>query len=235
YQVWLEDWEVRQIAGGRYQLTAQQDHIALSLTLVDEKGPVLQGDGGYSQKGPHPGNASYYYSQPRLRSTGTITLGEEMFEVSGWSWKDHEFSTGALSDDKIGWDWFSLQLDDGTDLMLYSFRREDGSMDPYSSGAIIYTDGKISLLAPDEFTITTLDRWVSPESSAEYPSKWRIQIPSAQIDLTITPYLSNQELLVTVIYWEGAVQAEGTHGNNEVNGAGYVELTGYFQSMKSWF
>ena len=234
YLVWLEDWEVRQVENGQYQLTARHDGVAISLTLTDEKGPVLQGMDGYSQKGSDPGNASYYYSQTRLKSTGTVSIGEELFEVSGWSWKDHEFSTSALSEGQVGWDWFSLQLNDGTDLMLYYFRRAVGLIDPYSSGMLIGPDGTTLRLGSDDFKITTLDTWVSPNSGAEYPAQWRIQVPSAEIDLTVTPYIPNQELSVTVVYWEGAVEVSGTLGRQTVKGAGYVELTGYAQSMKGW-
>jgi len=234
YQVWLEDWEVRQTSDMRYQLSARSDTISLSLILEDEKGPVLQGVDGFSQKGPDQGNASYYYSQPRLRSTGTVGLDGHYFEVSGWSWKDHEFSTSVLGEDQVGWDWFSLQLDDGTDLMLYTFRKEDGSIDSFSSGMLIGANGDTLPLTRDDFTITALDSWTSPNSGAEYPAKWRIQIPLAELDLTVTPYISNQELLVTVVYWEGAVQVVGIHGEQSVRGDGYVELTGYAESMRSW-
>lgn len=234
YRVWLEDWQVRQIGDRQYQLSARMENLSLSLTLEDEKGPVLQGKEGYSQKGPEPGNASYYYSQPRLKSSGTVQLGDEFYEVSGWSWKDHEFSTSGLSDNQVGWDWFSLQLDDGTDLMLYTFRNADGSIGAYSSGVIISPEGTLSPLSLEDFSITALDRWVSPDSGAEYPAKWRIEVPAAGIDLTVTPYISDQELLVTVIYWEGAVKVTGTYGGKAVQGNGYVELTGYARSMQSW-
>ncbi|MGD2026220.1 MAG: lipocalin-like domain-containing protein [Anaerolineales bacterium] len=234
YRVWLEDWEVRKEDDNVYQLSAREGEIALSLTLVDEKGPVLQGVDGFSQKGPDPGDASYYYSQPRLRSNGTVAIGEAQYLVEGWSWKDHEFSTSVLSEEQVGWDWFSFQLDDGTDLMLYYFRREDGSIDPFSSGTLISPDGETRLLAPEDFNITVLDTWESPHSGAEYPAEWQIAIPQEDLELTATPYLRDQELLVTVIYWEGAVQVAGTHAGQPVMGSGYVELTGYAQDMRGW-
>ncbi len=234
YRVWLENWEVRQIGTSRYQLIARENEISLDLTLVDEKGPILQGTEGYSQKGPDPGDASYYYSQPRLRTSGTIAVRDNQFSVEGWSWKDHEFSTSALSQDQVGWDWFSFQLDDGTDLMLYAIRREDGSIDPFSSGTLIDPDGKTRLLSLEDFAITVLDTWESPNTGAVYPSEWKISIPQEELELTVTPYLEDQELQVTVIYWEGAVKISGTHAGQPVSGSGYVELTGYAQDMRGW-
>ena len=195
---------------------------------------VLQGIDGFSQKGPDPGDASYYYSQPRLRTAGTVTIGETQYQVEGMTWKDHEFSTSVLSENQIGWDWFSFQLDDSTDLMLYYFRREDGTIDPFSSGTLISPDGETRLLTPEDFTITVLDTWESPHSGAEYPAEWEISIPEEDLELTVTPYIPDQELLVTVIYWEGAVQLTGTHGGQPVRGSGYVELTGYAQDMRGW-
>jgi len=232
YRVWLEDWDVRQTSAGQYQLTAQQADIQLSLTLTDEKGPVLQGVDGYSQKGPDPANASYYYSQTRLHTAGTVTLGGESYLVEGLSWKDHEFSTSVLSEGQIGWDWFSIQLDNNTELMLYYIRQADGSIDPYSSGTLVYADGSTRRLTPAEFTITVQNTWKSPNSGADYPAEWQVSIPDEKIDLTIRPYLADQELLVTVVYWEGAVQIEGTMGDQPVSGTGYVELTGYLESME---
>jgi predicted secreted hydrolase len=232
YRVWLEDWEVQQIGADQYQLTAQQGDIHLELTMVDEKGPVLQGLDGYSQKGTDPANASYYYSQTRLRSSGTITIGENRYAVEGLSWKDHEFGTSALSEGQVGWDWFSIQLDNNTELMLYHIRQEDGSIDPYSSGTLVYPDGSTRHLTQADFSITVLDRWASPNSGGEYPAAWQVSIPEEEIDLTVRPYIADQELLVTVVYWEGAVRVEGTYGGQLVTGSGYVELTGYTQSME---
>jgi len=142
YRVWLEDWfveETGQNLAGRpqYHLFARQDGITLDLDLTDAKGPILQGEQGYSQKGPEPGNASYYISQTRLRASGTVMVGGRTFQVAGLSWKDHEFSTSALAEGQIGWDWFSIQLDNQTELMLFYLRREDGSIDPFSSGTLI--------------------------------------------------------------------------------------------------
>jgi predicted secreted hydrolase len=140
--------------------------------LIDRKGPILQGDQGYSQKGPEPGNASYYYSQTRLESSGTVQVGEATFQVEGWSWMDHEFSTSALGPDQVGWDWFALQLDDGSELTVFQIRRSDGEVDPFSSGTLVDPEGRTRHLARDDFTIDVEATWRSPRSGATYPARW---------------------------------------------------------------
>ena len=131
YHVWLDNWSVAS-QDGTTHLQAAQGDIALDFELQDLKQPVLQGDQGYSRKGPEPGNASYYYSLTRIATTGTIAVGGQKNEVPGLSWMDHEFSTTVLSPGQVGWDWFSLQLEDGRELMLFHTRRSDGSSDPYA-------------------------------------------------------------------------------------------------------
>ncbi len=184
FQVWLEDWEVVEIgngelgiANGEWRMRAAQDGIELDLVFEDEKGIVFQGIDGYSQKGTEAWNASYYFSQPRLASTGTVTIKGEEFQVSGLSWMDHEFSTSALSAGQIGWDWFSLQLSDNSDLMVFQIRRADGSIDPFSSGTVIQPDGQTIHLDRDSFEIQVTDTWRSATSDATYPAAWMIQIP----------------------------------------------------------
>ncbi|TAK13350.1 MAG: hypothetical protein EPO32_05385 [Anaerolineae bacterium] len=235
YAVWLEDWRVEETAPGVVRLTAVHESIALDLTLTDLKGPILQGDRGYSRKGAEPGNASYYYSQTRLESAGTVTVNGEAFPVSGLSWKDHEYSTSALSEGQVGWDWFALQLDDGTDLMLYTMRRADGTVDGFSHGTLILADGTTRPLAWGEYSITPTGEWTSPHSGAVYPSGWQIEIPEYGVSLTLMPWQNDQELRLSFVYWEGAVRIEGTHAGAAVTGNGYVELTGYFASMEGEF
>lgn len=232
YAVWLEDWSVEQVGEDAYRLRAAQDGLALDLRLTDQRGPVLQGENGLSVKGPEPGNASYYYSQTRLLAEGMIRVPEGEFTVSGLSWKDHEYSTSALSPGVVGWDWFSLQLDDGSDLMLYRLRQQDGSEDPFSSGTLVRADGSTRTLTPEDFRITATGEWRSPHSGATYPAGWRIEIPSENLKFEITPYLADQELNLSFVYWEGAVQLRGTQAGQPVTGNGYVELTGYESSMQ---
>jgi predicted secreted hydrolase len=232
YRVWLEDWWVEEQGPGVYRLRARQDDVELDLRLSDLKGPILQGDRGYSQKGPEPGNASFYYSLTRLAATGTVRVGGTAHEVDGLSWMDHEYSTSALGSDLVGWDWFSVQLDDGSELMLYQLRRQDGAVDGFSSGTFIDAKGRTTALARDEFSVAAISTWRSPRSGATYPAQWTIAVPSKQLDLKIKPYHADQELIVGYTYWEGAVDATGTRAGKTVNGSGYVELTGYAASMQ---
>lgn len=235
FQVWLENWEVVQNAEGEWRLKAEQDGAGLDLLFTDEKGVVFQGIDGYSQKGPEAGNASYYFSQTRLASNGMVEIGGETFLVTGLSWMDHEFSTSVLSDGQVGWDWFSLQLDDGSDLMVFQIRREDGSIDPFSSGTFISPEGKTIHLNRSNFEIQVNDTWQSPDSGGTYPAAWTIQIPQIDIILDIKPYMADQEMNVSYSYWEGAVSVQGTIGGQMVTGSGYVELTGYAASMEGDF
>lgn len=227
FQVWLQDWKVEQISDDKYHLHAEEESIIINLLLRDLKGHILHGNKGYSQKGPQPGNASIYISQTRLESIGTLQIKQEKFEVEGLSWMDHEFSTSALSEDQVGWDWFALQLDNGNELMVFYLRREDSSVDPFSSGTYVDSDGSTISLSRNDFSIEVLDTWHSPHSKAEYPSQWRVQVPSLKIDLEVNPYIPDQELNLTFIYWEGAVKIRGVQNRESIHGDGYVELTGY--------
>jgi predicted secreted hydrolase len=162
-----------------------------------------------------------------MPAAGTLLLGDERFAVTGAVWMDREWSTSALGADQVGWDWFALQLSDGSDLMLYQLRRKDGSADPASRGTVIGPAGESRALELDDFALEVLDRWESRDSGARYPSRWRLRIPSEGLELTITPVLVDQELDVSFRYWEGAVEMKGTHKGRPVRGRGYVEMTGY--------
>lgn len=231
--VWLADWQVNQIDGKQFQLQAKEDGVQIDLVLTDQDGIVLQGENGLSRKSDV--TASYYYSMPRLATTGTVQVDNQAYQVNGSSWLDHEFSTSALASDQVGWDWFALHLDDGKDIMLYTIRRADGTNDPYSSGSLVWKDQRPIQLAIDQFSITPLGTWKSPRSGALYPSGWRLSIPSREIDLTITPLIKDQELVLSFTYWEGAVSMDGTVNGIPVKGTGYVELTGYAASMRGQF
>ncbi len=235
YQVWLDDWSVQETGENTYHLQAAKGDLAVDLTLEDTKGPVLQGDNGYSQKGPDPGQASYYYSQTHLLSQGSVKVGGVSYQVSGLSWMDHEFSTSALAKDQVGWDWFALQLSNGSELMVFQIRKADGSIDPFSSGTLIYPDGSSRHLSREDFQIQVDAIWKSPHTNASYPSRWLVNVPSANISLKIEPYIADQELNVSYSYWEGAVQFSGSAGGQAVEGSGYIEMTGYAQSMGGEF
>jgi predicted secreted hydrolase len=239
YRVWLEDWQVYETGPDSVRITAHTDEMALDVTLRQTIPPVLHGDGGLSQKGPERGNASYYYSIVQQETEGTVTVQGEQFAVTGLSWKDHEYSTSVLSAGAIGWDWFSLQFDNGTALMLFQIRNEDGSIEPFSSGSFIDKDSSVTPLSHEQWELTVLDTWTSPDSGATYPAGWRLTIPELGLDLTGQPLMPNQELTVSTVYWEGAVAFEGVMGvsrsaseTTAVRAQGYVEMTGYAGSME---
>lgn len=235
FSVWLEDWSVKQTGEKTYQLRATAENTELDLILVDQKGIVLQGDRGFSPKGSEPGNASMYYSQTRLATTGEIVLEGNRFAVTGSSWMDHEFSTSALSAGQVGWDWFSMQFDDGSELMLFNLRRDDGTLDAFSAGTWITADGKTSTLSRNDFEIIPNAEWKSPHSGATYPASWQVRVPSQGLEFTVRPLLADQELNLSFTYWEGAVSIQGSRNGLPITGFGYVELTGYSKSMQGQF
>jgi predicted secreted hydrolase len=228
YRVWVTSWEAKSEGDGtRLRATAPDGKAEINLLLQPTKPLVLQGDQGLSQKSSALGNASYYYSVTRLATKGTIIVNGTAHQVRGWSWLDREWSTSSLGAGQVGWDWFALQFEDGRELMYYQLRLADGGVEPLSSGTLIGPDGSTTRINRDDIQIEVLDRWVSPHTQATYPSRWRLVIPKVQLDIEITPLLADQELLVSVAYWEGAVRVQGTDAGRPVAGTGYVELTGY--------
>jgi predicted secreted hydrolase len=232
FSVWLESWGVTQPSPDLMHVQAQTETedgelIAIDLQLRETRPPVLHGEAGLSQKGPEAGNASYYYSLVGLETTGSVTTGGRTVEVTGQSWMDHEFGTSALSANAVGWDWFSLQLEGGTALMLAQIRTVDGGAIGEFEGTLVMADGSQQRITSDDFTLETLDEWTSPTSGVTYPARWHLSAPAFALDLEITPLISDQEMKVSYMYWEGAVNATGTLAGASVQGRGYVELTGY--------
>jgi predicted secreted hydrolase len=229
FRVSVKDWTAEAVGGQAppMHLEASEDGVGIDLVLQQGKPPVLQGERGLSRKSAEPGNASYYYSLTRMPASGTVRLGSERFAVTGLAWMDREWSTSSLGKDQLGWDWFSLQLSDGWDVMLYRLRKKDGTADPASSGTLIAPGGGSRPLALAGFRIENSGEWRSPRSGARYPASWRVHVPGEDLDLQVRPLLADQELDVSFRYWEGAVGIEGTHRGRKVEGRGYVELTGY--------
>jgi predicted secreted hydrolase len=228
YRVWLEDWKITEQASGAYRLQAAQAGITLDLTLTDEMGVVLHGENGYSRKGENVTNASYYYSQPRLRADGFIHVEGVRYPVNGLAWKDHEFSTSVLDENQIGWDWFSLQFAEGPALMLFQLRERDGGTSAASSGTFIGAEGTIQPLQKANFEITVLDEWRSPHTQGVYPAAWEIRLNEPDCLLEVHPWMADQEInFPAVTYWEGAVHFEGVCNGAPARGNGYIELTGY--------
>lgn len=218
-KVWNGNWSATW-SGEKQTLEAVTDSFRFHLDLVPGKPFVIQGENGVSQKAEGRGRASYYVSFPLLTVSGTINTTP----VTGVAWMDHEWFTEQLAPDQVGWDWFSVQLDDRTELMLFELRRKDGSIDPYSSGTLIDAGGATKHLRRADFTLTPLSYW------HKYPVEWRVQVPSRKIDITAKAVLPNQELRSKQggqNYWEGAVDYTGTH-----TGVGYLEMTGYEGAVK---
>jgi predicted secreted hydrolase len=235
FRVWVGDWEVAG-SGTTQRLRAKDGGLGLDLILVAQKPPVIHGEKGVSQKGEGRGHASHYYSLTRLKTEGALTIHGQVAPVSGLSWMDHEFGSTQLAPDQVGWDWFSLQLEDGTELMLYLIRKADGRPDPYSAGTWVGADGRPLRLGLSDFSVDVLDRWKSPRGKAVYPMKWRLRVPRLGLELTVTPAFPDQELdtakSTRVIYWEGAVSAEGTIHGRPATARGYVEMTGYAEPFR---
>jgi predicted secreted hydrolase len=230
FRVWVGDWMATG-DGTRQRLLAGEGGFGADLRLLSRKPPVVHGENGVSQKGEGRGHASHYYSLTRLATEGTLTVRGKPLDVSGQSWMDHEFGSTELGADQVGWDWFSLQFDDGTELMLYIIQKADGRPDPHSAGTWVGTDGRAVPLRLPDFAVQALDRWTSPRSKGVYPMKWRIAAPTLGLDVIVTPAFPDQELdtarSTQVVYWEGAVRADGTASGRRVSARGYVEMTGY--------
>jgi predicted secreted hydrolase len=230
YRVWNQDWEAK-LGAGKHQLRAAEETIGLALELAEGKSVVIHGDRGISQKGSQPGNASHYYSLTRMPTRGEIKVSGTRLGVMGDSWMDHEFGTSFLEPEQIGWDWFSIQLEDRAELMLFQLRREDGSPDSHSSGTWVEADGRYQAIGISEFQLQPGEIWKSQKTGADYPISWDITVPKKGLRLRVRALLAGQELITEkstgVTYWEGAIEASGTRNGRRVRGRGYVEMTGY--------
>ena len=235
FRVWIGDWEVSGDAPTPH-LKAKEGDVAVDLSLRATKPPVIHGENGVSRKGEGRGHASHYYSLTRLATEGTLTLRGTPVAVTGVSWMDHEFGSTQLNPDQVGWDWFSLQFDDDTELMLYLIRKADGRPDPYSAGTWVGSSGQSVLVRQPEFSVEVLEHWTSPSSRGTYPIRWRIRVPKLNLEVTVTPAFPDQELNTAkstrVIYWEGAVSAVGAVQGRAVKARGYVEMTGYAEPFR---
>ncbi|MCP5116364.1 MAG: carotenoid 1,2-hydratase, partial [bacterium] len=218
-RIWNGNWSV-EWDGDRQELEAIAEQFTLRLSLVSQKPPVIHGTDGISRKAAGEGRASHYISLTRLLTSGSLTLNGESFEVSGASWMDHEFFTNQLTNQQVGWDWMSIQLDNGAELMLAQLRRADGTRDPFSSGTYVDPQGRTTHLTAEDFTMKPGSTWKN------YPVEWNVSVPSLNLELHATTPLDNQELMsksrFTPTYWEGAMDFRGTH-----RGVGYLEMTGY--------
>jgi predicted secreted hydrolase len=230
-QVWIDDWSLTEPEPAAtpqrpWHLHAAEPGYEVSLTLAPLGAPVLNGAAGLSMKSANPADANYYYSIPRVAVHGRLLRGTETLEVHGLAWLDREWGSGGLGANEEGWDWFALQLDDGTALMFYALRDRGGGRDPHSAGTWVESGGASRALADADVAIAATGEWRNSEG-ARYPAGWRIRVPSLALDVSVRPVLADQELKTSPPYWEGAVDASGTRAGHTVSGRGYVELVGY--------
>ena len=223
---WIDDWEL-DFDESNFRLKAAAKDYAIELDLTPKKPAVLQGDNGLSQKADGAGHASYYYSVTRLETSGTIKIGAESYPVEGSSWFDREWATNQLTPEQSGWNWFAIQLSDGSDMMLYQMRLKRGGIDSHSTGKWVAPGGATVDFGAEGFQLKPEKYWVSPTSKANYPIGWNLTVPRLNLDLEITPALEDQELNLGVVYWEGSVRLKGQRSGKPVDGVGYMELTGY--------
>lgn len=226
----VKNWSAS-VSPEKHLLVADTDDFKIDLALKPRKPPVAHGDEGYSLKGSAPESASCYYSMTRLEATGSLHIMGRKVTVKGLAWMDHEYSSAPLEPHLAGWDWFSLQLDNGSELMIYLLRQSNGNYSTASSGTFVESSGFTRHLSKKMFKVEILDYWKSPHSQAVYPAGWRIKVLPLQLELRITPSMADQEMrtpqTTNVTYWEGSVSVEGNLKNEPVTGAGYAELTGY--------
>jgi predicted secreted hydrolase len=204
-------------------LTALAPEFAFHLVCSPVKPWVVNGENGVSQKAAGVGHASYYVSFPLLSVTGGVQVDGRDFSVSGQAWMDHEWFTHELQPDQIGWDWFSVQLENKTELMLFDLRRKDGAADSNSSGTFIDAAGRAHHLSARDFTLKPVAWW------NRYPVRWSISIPSLKLQLECRATMPDQELATphAAKYWEGAVDYSGS-----ARGVGYLEMTGYDKPVR---
>jgi predicted secreted hydrolase len=231
-KVWVLDWSVEgeypnnNFLKPNFHLKASSNHCSIDLNLKSLKQVIPQGVNGISRKGIDTSDYSHYYSITRLATSGIIKIHGQVFNISGLSWFDREWSNSDRIINKQAWDWFSIQLDDTSDIIFYHVRDENNANNKYDYGNIILKDGKIEKLNNNDVRIDVLNYWESKIHS-NYPSGWKFSIPKKNISLTILPHIKDQEVALMFDYWEGAVSVKGIFENKNISGNGYVELTGY--------
>lgn len=236
FAAWVETCSARGLSpGGMFPLhlscagrNGDGAAFGLELELAQGKPRVLHGEEGYSAKSDVPGGASYYYAHTRLPAEGELLLPGRPapVPVSGDAWYDHEWGSIGLGDDQAGWDWFSLQLDDGHELMFFHIRDRDGRA-VSQRGSLVAPDGRVQAFGEDVIEAQPLRIWRSPHTGVEYPVAWRIQSPELDLSLEVHARMDDQEMRTAVRYWEGSIRAEGRHRGRPVSGQGFLELTGY--------
>ncbi len=223
FEVWLGNW--RAWGGdGQHHLRAAAGPYALRVDLEAAKPAALHGATGAGVVEIGQAGTSYYYSEPELTGTGLFTVGGERQVVRVTAWMDHQWGSWQAHGGYVGWDWFSLRLDDDNQVMLFTFRDEAGNIQPESAGTWIAADGTTQHLATGDYTVEVLERWASRDTGATYPVKWRVTVPDHGLDVIVEATFPEQEMPIQFgpVYWEGSVAVSGT-----ADGVGFVEMTGY--------
>jgi predicted secreted hydrolase len=225
---WIDSWTLRMEADGAFRVAAEAKKMAIDFRLESLKPPAIHGADGVSEKASGEGHASHYYSLTRLATSGELRVGDEHVQMRGESWFDHEWASNQLAREQVGWDWLSVHFDDGSELMLYDMRLENGTADPASSGTWIAADGTTTHLPSTAFRMTPTRWWKSNATAAKYPIGWRIELLERGVQMEVRSVLEDQDLaMLPLAYWEGAVEVSGTSAGQKLSGRGYLELTGY--------
>lgn len=235
-KVWNLNWSASMDADEKQTLKAKSNECTLELEVSPLKPLVIQGENGISRKASKGDHASHYYSYTRLKTNGWLTVKDKRVKVSGISWMDHEFGSNQLDENQVGWDWFSIHLDNNKEIMLYLMRLKDGSYDAASSGSLIAENGKLTHLKLSDYKIEPTGKWKSAKTNIEYPMGWQIDMPRFNVHLKVSPKVQNQEFHKqegnAVTYWEGACTVLGTYEDKTCKGDAYVEMTGYGDAFK---
>lgn len=228
-RVWIDDWSLEQ-RDGAYRAAIRADELQFQFVLDPMQPPLLQGEDGFSRKGPAPASASYYYSLPHLMVGGMLSRSGKTERVTGTGWLDHEWSSQYMEEDAVGWDWIGINLDDGSALMAFRMRDQNGQQF-WAGGALRRADGTVRRFPPSEIRFTPQRYWRSPRTGTSYPVSWRVK--AGELELAVESLMDDQEhdtrASTGTIYWEGAVSAlrEG-----KPLGRGYLELTGYWRPQR---
>jgi predicted secreted hydrolase len=222
----LDDWSLRQDGPGRYVTVVHGEDFDFELTLQATQSPLLQGERGFSRKGPDPRAASYYYSLPQLAVDGTIVLDGRRQQVRGQAWFDHEWSSNYVDENALGWDWMGVNLHDGSALMAFRMRDRQGG--ERWAGATLREKKAAAPFGPEAVEWTPLKSWRSPRTGVSYPIAWRVQVGDRRY--RVEPLMLDAELdsrpTTGILYWEGPIRLLDDASGEEL-GRGYLELTGY--------
>ena len=220
-----------------FKIKTKNELAELELNLKPLKKIVKHFDHGYTVMYSPPEHRTYYLTFPRLKTSGKIKLNGKWFKVTGTSWFDHQKTNVPKRSKLKGWDWFSIILNDQTELMFFMLRTKKGLNHTHMGGSYIKKDSKVVNLAPEDAIIKPISRWISKKTKIEYPSGWELKIPKLGLSLVITPTIKNQEMLdfAAITYWEGACDVVGKKKGKKIKGQSYVELVGYDQRLKTRF